>query len=437
MDDTNGAEQNQFYAQGNAGWMGAQTLPQDQGHPSTNTNYYSQMAGERNHYENIYGPNAGGGPVYDSPGNASQAQPHGRMATGENGQNWDNIAQQVAQQVQGQFEANIQALQTRIIELEQIQKKAAEADDSTSPIDRRVYRLINQTMTGLLGMDDPKSKVPGPLAPGEAPRIGPNNVILHNPTWKGKADGTQPLVIATVHLVLANEKASRTLPAELGPLDGVLKSHIKTAAIQHWRTKQGKYLAQTTEEGRNRQAKKSTYNSGYGRGKRLAASRRKAIPAFKEQFGEEKSRGVDAMVHTPWCSEDESEPGEADPALWRARRKETGDKYARERIRIDWRGEKLDRIVGALDTIAREQAAEASPSFVQGGKERKRGRSKGRRGKARIPFKSCFNPKWLEANPSYEPLDDPEDFTVFSLTIADEDLDEEALALLVDDVSEQ
>lgn len=62
-------------------------------------------------------------------------------------------------------------------------------------------------MGDLLGMEDRKGKVPGPLAPGEAPRMV-NGVELHNPTWKGRADGTQALVVATVNLIWANQTVS-------------------------------------------------------------------------------------------------------------------------------------------------------------------------------------------------------------------------------------
>lgn len=64
-------------------------------------------------------------------------------------------------------------------------------------------------MQNLLGMDGRKAMVPGPLPPGTPPRKE-GEVTLHNPDWTGKASGTQPLVVATVNLILANEKVFMT-----------------------------------------------------------------------------------------------------------------------------------------------------------------------------------------------------------------------------------
>ncbi|KAJ6450695.1 hypothetical protein C8R47DRAFT_1260659 [Mycena vitilis] len=371
--------------------------------------------------------------------------------------------------------STVDALQQRIAELEVLQRlqeehrrqqeaeaerrAQEEADEdqakSSKVLPRAIYHLVAATMADLMGQVDRKGPVPGPLAPGETPPVDENGVPLHRPTWAGNADGTQPLVIDTVKVIWANENASeglsfdaaRTLPAKLGPLDRKLKAMIKAGAIQHWRTRQAKYRAQTTTQGRKKFINKQKYNTTYSRLKRLAASRRLQIEPLKEKYTPEKCVGVEAMIHTPWCSDEGSGPEDADPDAFKARKAATGENSARGRHRQVWRSEQVNRIYAALDTLARAAHSD-DHQYVQGGRDRRRtvqhtvrfpdfpqNSYKGHPKGIHVPFESCISETWASQQSEVTHLEDPDNFTIFDLPIPDSDLDAEALALLADDES--
>ncbi|KAJ7629798.1 hypothetical protein DFH06DRAFT_1140987 [Mycena polygramma] len=364
----------------------------------------------------------------------------------------------------------VDALHQRIAELEVLQRvqeehrrqqeaeaerrAQEEADEeqakSSKKLPRAIYNLVAATMADLMGQVDRKGPVPGPLAPGETPPVDENGVPLHRPTWAGNADGTQPLVIDTVKIIWANENASeavRTLPAKFGPLDRKLKAMIKAAAIQHWRTRQAKYRAQTTPQGRKKFIQKQKYNTTYSRLKRLAASRRLQIEPLKEKYTPEKCVGLEAMIHTPWCSDEGSGPEDADPEAFKARKAATGENSARGRHRQLWRSEQVNRIYGALDTLTRAAQSD-DHQYVEGGRDRRRtvrhtvrfpdfpqNSYKGHPKGIHVPFESCISETWASQQSEVTHLEDPNDFTIFDLVIPDSDLDAEALALLADDES--
>ncbi|KAJ7767766.1 hypothetical protein B0H16DRAFT_1453391 [Mycena metata] len=389
---------------------------------------------------------------------------------------WKELAQHVQQQVHSQFEAQIQQrvdetvaaelaqLQAKIAHLEQYQaEKAADtkAAHSSTKMPKEYFEgeshlclqdLIKVAMLGLLGMPDAKSPVPGPLEDDAVPRVNEQGDTLHNPVWAGqKANGAQPLVIAVVNLVWRNENDSRTLPEEFGPLNDEIKAMLKKAAIQHWRTKQRRWLAENTERGAAQLVHKLGWNGRYQRLKRLADIRRSVIAQMIEEYGAENCVGLPALIHSPWCSDDDGEgPGQANPEQWQDRRLATGDPRARERLRPEWRSKKQDRIFGLLDTLARKAETKAADSHVPiGGRHSGKKRSKDRRrsqyrvirfpgfpensSKAspakRTPYQWSVNPRWRQEN-NYECVPDPAEFTIFNLVIPDEHLDREALALL-------
>ncbi|KAJ7877420.1 hypothetical protein B0H14DRAFT_2567789 [Mycena olivaceomarginata] len=102
------------------------------------------------------------------------------------------LTSQLSAQVQAQLGQAIGSINTRIAELEQLQT-VVEEKKGKKKIPRQIFTLVTETIKNLPGMADNKSPVPGPLGPGDPPRVDENGAILHNPTWEGNADGTQPL----------------------------------------------------------------------------------------------------------------------------------------------------------------------------------------------------------------------------------------------------
>ncbi|KAJ6452307.1 hypothetical protein C8R47DRAFT_1329506 [Mycena vitilis] len=415
-----------------------------------NTNYYAMNP---NGYATHYEGNGAGGPSYGRIDPVPQFYPPNvpaSHAAEKENQQWPSLAEQVAAQVKAQVDSRMASLWEQMEERERLKfqrdTEEAAAAQSRTPVkvaSAEIYTKVTETMQALLGMEDPKSKIPGPLASGDPCRVDENGVKLHNPTWLGKPDGSQALVMATVNVLWANETTCRTLSESEGPMDAHLKSRFKKAAIQHWCTKRTNYRAENTQAGADKKIAKTDYNRGHHRTKRLVASRRGEVPAFKAKYGAANCEGVEALLYTPWASLDGSEPGKADPEAWKARRKATGDKTANEQLHPEWRGGIPNRINAALDTLARQNEGNTA-QHVQGGKDRRRGRSKksdrfpcfpenkviGEPAGKRIPWRSCVDPAWLAAT-AYDPLADPTEFTIFGLIIPDADLDEEALAMLL------
>lgn len=80
------------------------------------------------------------------------------------------------------------------------------------------------------------------------------------------------------------------------------------------------------------------------------ARRRGCICQLKEKFKAENCEGVEGCLHTDWCSEDRSDPGDADPASWKARRL-AKDKYALESRGLMWRGTWVRLLVFSIYNI--------------------------------------------------------------------------------------
>ncbi|KAJ7168974.1 hypothetical protein C8R46DRAFT_1034097 [Mycena filopes] len=313
-----------------------------------------------------------------------------------------------------------------------------------------IFKPVVAAMLGLLGMSHSKCEVPGPLNAGEPPRVDENGVELFNPTWKGTANGAQPLVIATVKLVISNERAKRTLPASCGDLNKELEVFIALAAVQHFSTKQKKYKAQTEPRYAVAAARKSIRNLIDTRSKRAATLRRSAIDKLEETYGPENCVGALALVHADWGSEDGMDAGEADPEQWTASKAASGDpKRGRECCKPEWRSDMLDRFYGILDTLERQE--DVPKKLPVGGKNRPSAGGKDLRKNAfrvdrfrgfpenslkgppkkHAPYVSCVNQAWAETHRGEgELVADPPSFTIFKLAIPDSDFDAQALALL-------
>ncbi|KAJ7177646.1 hypothetical protein C8R46DRAFT_1212393 [Mycena filopes] len=313
-----------------------------------------------------------------------------------------------------------------------------------------IFKPVVAAMLGLLGMSHPKCEVPGPLNAGEPPRVDENGVELFNPTWKGTANGAQPLVIATVKLVISNENAKRTLPASCGDLNKELEVLIALAAVQHFSTKQKAYKAQTDPKYAAAAAHKMFRNRVDNRTKRTATLRRSVIDKLEDKYGPENCVGALALVHADWGSEDGTDAGEADPEEWTASQGASGDpKRGRECCKPEWRSDMLDRFYGVLDTLERQE--DVPKKLPVGGKNRPSSGGKDLRKdafcvdrfrgfpenslkgppKKHAPYVSCVNQAWAETHQGEgELVADPPSFTIFKLAIPDSDFDAQALALL-------
>ncbi|KAJ7757938.1 hypothetical protein B0H16DRAFT_1689410 [Mycena metata] len=369
---------------------------------------------------------------------------------------WELMIEQVTMKIRAEVRAEVGPLHDTIKQLQQ-ERSEHRAETVLSKqkkkIHPEIYELIKTAMMGLLGMPDAKCDIPGPLGGDEHPRVDEAGVSLFNPTWEGTANGSQPLVIATVNTVWGNENVKRTLAAHHGALDAELKAIVKAAAVQHFSTKQRAYRAQIDPVYKAKLVAKNKGNTIYNHLKRVGATRREMIPELEEKYGAENCVGALALVQNDWCSEDGSDAGEADPVKWGAAKAASGDpKRAKERRKPEWRADCPDRLYAVLDTLSRQN--ETEKSFPVGGHHRKRkGRKAGGKDrrkeafkvdrfrgfaenvlrgppKKHVPFVSCVNEAWAAENKEYALLPDPPNFTIFNLVIPDSDLDAEALALL-------
>ncbi|KAJ7701302.1 hypothetical protein B0H16DRAFT_1483570 [Mycena metata] len=343
---------------------------------------------------------------------------------------WQLMVEHVTTRIRAEVRAEVGPLHDTIKRLQQ-ERSEHRAETVLSKqkkkIHPEIYELIKTAMMGLLGMPDAN--------------------------WDGTANGSQPLVIATVNTVWGNENVKRTLADHHGPLNAELKATVKAAAVQHFSTKQRTYRAQIDPVYQAKLAAKGKGNTIYNRLKRVATTRREMIPELEEKYGAENCVGALALVQNDWGSQDGSDAGEADPVEWDAARAASGDpKRARERRKPAWRADCPDRLYAVLDTLSRQN--ETGKSIPVGGHHRK---SKGRKAggkdrrkeafkvdrfrgfpenvlkgppKIHVPFVSCVNEAWAAENKEYALLPDPPNFTIFNLVIPDSDLDAEALALL-------
>jgi len=196
-----------------------------------------------------------------------------------------------------------------------------------------------------------------------------------------------------------------------------------------------------------------------------ADERRKAIPKFRAQYGEENTVGLESLIHTDYQSSEHSDNGAVDEDEYKEHRRHQGaGDYGLERRREEWRSSlvslasvtieyclitpiQLNRIYAILSRIAETEATAAATSDI--------GQSRSRAGRARYtryhglpansnprppparrtPFKSLVSQAWMyrSGTVSLPVFPDPPDYTILSIDIPDEDLTEADLVYYAED----
>ncbi|KAI0070080.1 hypothetical protein K474DRAFT_284691 [Panus rudis PR-1116 ss-1] len=318
---------------------------------------------------------------------------------------------------------------------------------------KELARSTQATMLSMMGLKRPSSTtaqaqiiLPHPLQRGEAPRVGNDGRELATPDFTGAVNDpvNMRFLEDVVSLMIRNETRARTLAAHVV----VTERLVEVAAKQYFSTLRMWYRRQNEEATESKMRERRAKNTRRQRKKRKADNLRKAVPLFRAKYGEENTVGLEQIIHTDYQSSEHSDCGAADPAEFDAYRTAHGGGTDGLEIRREqWRSYKLDRIYYSLKTLVIEQTHNELKRGERPGKVQ-RLRFQGMKVNAnnrmppakpsKRPYISCVSEDWAErtGNTSIPMLQDPEDFTIFSLEIPDEDLDKEDLAWLADDEGE-
>ncbi|KAI0069571.1 hypothetical protein K474DRAFT_1751280 [Panus rudis PR-1116 ss-1] len=247
-----------------------------------------------------------------------------------------------------------------------------------------------------------------------------------------------------VNLIMANETATRALP----PHVIVQRGLVEIAAHQYFTTLRGWYSAQNNADRMERRMSKNTKNTRRQRKRRKADALRKAVPLFRAKYGEDETVGLEQLIHADYQSSEHSEGGESNVDEFQKYRKEHGGSDdGLEICREQWRSPQLNRVYYSLKKIGNEQITNKSCRRERAGRaQRLRFRGMAANANDRVPpvklsKRPCFsyvNESWAirTSNENIPMLEDPEEWSILSLSIPDEDIDDDNRAWLGDDEAE-
>ncbi|KAF8181109.1 hypothetical protein K438DRAFT_1767957 [Mycena galopus ATCC 62051] len=197
----------------------------------------------------------------------------------------------------------------------------------------RVQALIHNKSRWALGLglannddeDDISNKLPGPLQPGEDPTmLRDGKTPKAHPNWRvGVADPVNRQFLERItDLAMESINAdTASLTNDYGAPDrqDVMKS-VKVF-FNHLRKV---WMRQTSMEGQERYRRKLTVNKRRARKHKKADDHRRAVPRFREKFGEEQTIGDIAAIQTDYMSSERSDCGNVEPAVFNAHRTKSG-----------------------------------------------------------------------------------------------------------------
>ncbi|KAF8155107.1 hypothetical protein K438DRAFT_1987178 [Mycena galopus ATCC 62051] len=251
----------------------------------------------------------------------------------------------------------------------------------------RVQALIHNKSRWALGLglannddeDDISNKLPGPLQPGEDPTmLRDGKTPKAHPNWRvGVADPVNRQFLERItDLAMESINAdTASLTNDYGAPDrqDVMKS-VKVF-FNHLRKV---WMRQTSMEGQERYRRKLTVNKRRARKHEKADDHRRAVPRFREKFGEEQTIGDIAAIQTDYMSSERSDCGNVEPAVFNAHRtKSGGGEHGWATRQKAWHSRWLNLYFAHLKTIRREMLEEE--------KENSLGASGSAAGKHRVP----------------------------------------------------
>ncbi|TRM56026.1 hypothetical protein BD626DRAFT_576190 [Schizophyllum amplum] len=318
----------------------------------------------------------------------------------------------------------------------------------------KVHSLMRTTIG--IAARGPWGTLPSPLDEGMARRLAPDGKTkFFNPNFaRGITDPVNAEWVEHIILLLSEQYPSIVPGVKLSKIRGLIRTYLKTM--------RDKYKEQTTEGGKARARTKRIYNKRRSRKCEKAARRREQVPALvaahRAQDGADNFVGIDEILDTDYMSSEHSDEGQITKVEWDARRlKYSGGDSALEVRKLHWRSEHYNRLLGALDTLARQQEAARKAAGVDSHGRRLGGphysRFPGHRLNANDsdpktihglrPFIGLVSRDWVVSQHKETTLqmrDNPPAYSVLSvgmMSIKDNELDKDAEAYLGDDEADE
>ncbi|KAJ6517960.1 hypothetical protein C8R47DRAFT_1458 [Mycena vitilis] len=335
----------------------------------------------------------------------------------------------------------------------------AEADAAEAkppPLDRQIIKSVHETMLQMLGMVADPKVVPAPYGPGDEMRYedAAKTIPLFIFQWNEpvnsvhNTEGIQRLV----DTVTANQTAVPTWEKLESPV--ALRAAITRSAVYYFGTKAKCFKAQGSTELARKAKDRAHATMVRNRMRRKAAGRRKFVSAFRLEYTEAATVGVEALLMTDAMSEDHSDYGEVSEERWNRRALAyTKDELSLETEIVRARSKPLHRVLIRLDKFERDANPPDKLSTGRVGQKKKKkkiGNEKTKRfpgfaenaneglpkQKGRgLPYEFSVDKEWRKKNRTHV-RQNPADFTIFNLAIPDTDFDKLDLAFLADDEGE-
>ncbi|KAK7008316.1 hypothetical protein R3P38DRAFT_3324901 [Favolaschia claudopus] len=300
------------------------------------------------------------------------------------------------------------------------------------------------------GDDEPSNRLPQPLQPGEEPALLKDGKTKRaHPNWS--AGVTDPVNIRFLESLkaLVLEHVSRDNGTLYGSPDGADILKITKVFFGHLRKV---WKTQNSAEGLARYRHKLRRNKWRQRKHEKADDHRRAVPKFRETFGEANTVGDYEIIQTDDMSSERSDCGEIDPATFSVHRFKSGGGENGWAIRPKaWQSSWLKLYFAHLKTLRRE--------MLEDEKTKSLGASGSLAGKHRVPrYKSLpantnrSAPVLIRKQPLYEAMvsdawmktegityekiraqTTPAEYTVFTLKLDTDGLHANEISYLADD----
>ncbi|KAL6307235.1 hypothetical protein BKA93DRAFT_823380 [Sparassis latifolia] len=397
----------------------------------------------------------------------------------------------VREEMEATYEARLKAqderlrMQEEAMKAQAVRMKELEGSVNAGGVKRRgktgakpristdVINAVHDAMLHLIGVENTSRRAsklrvyPEPLQHGDVPRLADDGSRLYNPDWNLPVNGgiNEEWVSAAVHLVMQNGEVNYKLD-----MSSVQEEDVYASAATFFRSLKEDYRARHSEMKEAKVAKKRKRDKLTQRKKRKADDRRQACNHLEKSHGAESTVGVRFLVHTDWMSSEHSTDGDASHSEWDNARKAQGAGRAAWEVRkLLWRSPFLNRVYARLDhLLATEpilstagvqgeeqviQGTSTSTPVISGVQRNDRFRGpvanynvdgpRKRRKEKKIIYKECISTAWANRTGDNAHLlqrapDRPPEYSIFSLSIPNSDLNQDDVDLgwMADDEDE-
>ncbi|KAJ7743946.1 hypothetical protein DFH07DRAFT_777272 [Mycena maculata] len=325
-----------------------------------------------------------------------------------------------------------------------------EKADHKNGVERnKAQALLHEVAKGLLGMTGQRmgerELLPAPLEPGEEAPTAEDGNKLWRPSWNQPPSYVQNKDFFTEVVRKAKEQdkviCSQQLLAEhvLAPFtDAELMAMVKA----YFKTLRRKYHAQVSSDEEEKHEKHCTGTRCRNRQKKTVGRLRGAIDEVEKRFGEEKTHGLRAIIHSDHVLSEHSDCGNVEKEKFEKYRTSEGGGSNSLEVRLrQWHSAQIQRIYALLHTFSLRhdrKLGNARKAVRMLGKGSRAGKTRFPRFKCnpanvnkadpalvdgQPPFAWMVDEEWLKRNPNFRVLDNPENFTIFDLEIPDNELD--------------